>query len=179
MHLSLPVALLGLAAFVTADTPKSYDQWVKEFPSCAQSCMDDWYDNTIADKCGKDAKSSTESKDVSCVCTAKGKISDLRDDAQDLSSCVQKKCADADSSDVEKVSDAMDDLFKMCSSSFSDSDSDSSSSGSSSSSDSSSDSSKSSDSSDSGNSEEDAAPGLSRNLPAMVGTVGLLAMVLA
>lgn len=115
MRLYLPVAILGLAASaVAADGPDSWDAWVKEWPKCAQSCLDTYYDGTLADKCGKDAKSSTDSKDVKCICTAKADFS-MADDASDLYSCTRDKCSDADQDDVRKASEAGKKLSDLCS----------------------------------------------------------------
>jgi len=115
MRLYLPVAILGLAASaVAADGPNSWEAWVKEWPKCAQSCLDTYYDGTLAEKCGKDAKSSTDSKDVKCVCTARADLS-MADDAKDLYTCTRDKCAGADQDDVDKATAAGKKLADLCS----------------------------------------------------------------
>lgn len=114
MRFFLPVAIIGLAtSAAAADGPNSWDSWVEEWPKCARSCLDTYYDGTLADDCGKDAKSSTDSKDVKCVCTAQADLSDLSD-ASDLYSCTKKNCADADQDDVKKAGKAAEKLADMC-----------------------------------------------------------------
>lgn len=116
MRVFLP-AILGLAACAVAGDPKSYSQWVDELPQCAQSCYSDVYDNVFAGPCGKDAKTSTASKDVQCICSSKGKMADIQDDSSDLGSCLLASCMDADDDSSDELLDLVDDFIDMCASS--------------------------------------------------------------
>lgn len=111
MH-AVTLAILGLAATgAVAGTPNSWSALVQEFPTCAQKCMDDYYQEAYSDKCG----SNSANADLKCICTATDSAGNVSNESSDLSACIEDSCSDLDASDASQISSASNDILSMCS----------------------------------------------------------------
>lgn len=104
LHINIFLTATALAA-----TPSSFVEWVSEFPTCAWPCLDKFYDNDISNKCGPNAKFSTSSSDVQCICTVDNTMQMKGQLANELTTCLSSKCAESrDTSGFEQaVGDSM------------------------------------------------------------------------
>lgn len=106
------LAVLGLAATgAVADTPNSWNAVVQVLPTCAQKCMNDYYQEVYSDKCG----SNSANANLKCICTATDSSGNVSNDNSDLSSCIEDSCPDHDSSDANQLESASNDILNMCS----------------------------------------------------------------
>ncbi|KAJ5607871.1 hypothetical protein N7537_004490 [Penicillium hordei] len=89
------LAILALASVAVADL-KTWNDIVGDMPQCIKTCLNDFYNTAgLKDKCG-----SADSASVDCLCGVKSSVSDFRDNASDLSSCIQDGC------DTNEMADA-------------------------------------------------------------------------
>lgn len=98
-----------LTTTALAATPSSFGQWVSEFPMCAWSCLDNYFNSQLASKCGPDAKFSINASDVECICTADNSSVQMGQSANELTTCLSSECAESrDASGFEQaVGDSM------------------------------------------------------------------------
>lgn len=82
-----------LTATALAATPSSFGQWVFEFPMCAWSCLDNYFNEQLASKCGPNAKFSMTASDVECICTADNSSLQMSQSANELTTCLSSQCA--------------------------------------------------------------------------------------
>ncbi|KAJ5931866.1 hypothetical protein N7516_006355 [Penicillium verrucosum] len=81
------LAILTLASVAVADL-KTWNDVVGDMPQCMKTCLNDFYNTAgLKDKCG-----SSDSASVDCLCGVTGSVSDFRDDATDMSSCIKDGC---------------------------------------------------------------------------------------
>lgn len=114
LSLLTTLTLLHLPSVIADATPKSYDQLVKQLPTCAQSCFNDIYDDIFGNQCGDDARKSTKKEDVHCICTATESSKEHTANSRHLRSCLESACADVSMADARKASHALSGLFDMC-----------------------------------------------------------------
>ncbi|RHZ56151.1 uncharacterized protein CDV56_105791 [Aspergillus thermomutatus] len=86
--------LLTFSATVLASSSISYNKWVKNLPSCMQSCFNDFFTNFAQDKCGKGASTSSKPSDINCICQA-GSFTSSKANAPSIADCASAKCSDA------------------------------------------------------------------------------------
>lgn len=82
-----------LAATAFAATPSSFGQWVSGFPMCAWSCLDNYFNDQLASRCGPNAKFSMNVSDVECICTADNSNLQMSQSANELTACLSSQCA--------------------------------------------------------------------------------------
>ncbi|CAI7625907.1 hypothetical protein N7527_002934 [Penicillium freii] len=82
------LAILSLASVAVADL-KTWNDVVGDMPQCMKTCLGDFYNTAgLKDKCG-----SSDSASIDCLCGVTGSVSDFRDDASDLTSCIKDGCS--------------------------------------------------------------------------------------
>lgn len=90
----LPVALLGLASIAIADL-SSWSDVVGDVPQCIKTCLNEFYsDSGLESACG-----SADTASVKCLCGVKDSASDIQDEGNQLSSCIQTGCTSAELND--------------------------------------------------------------------------------
>lgn len=90
----LPVALLGLASIAIADL-SSWSDVVGDVPQCIQTCLNEFYsDSGLESACG-----SADTASVKCLCGVKDSASDIQDEGNQLSSCIQTGCTSTELND--------------------------------------------------------------------------------
>lgn len=90
----LPVALLGLASIAIADL-SSWSDVVGDVPQCIKTCLNEFYsDSGLESACG-----SADTASVKCLCGVKDSASDIQDEGNQLSSCIQTGCTSVELND--------------------------------------------------------------------------------
>jgi hypothetical protein len=97
-----PLAILALASAAVAADIKTWNDVVGDVPQCVKTCLGDYYDGIgLKDQCG-----SADKATVDCLCKTTASVSDVREDASELSKCMQNGCEPNELSDgISKIQD--------------------------------------------------------------------------
>jgi hypothetical protein len=98
------------------NAPKSYEAWVQTLQTCYQPCQKQYFEDEYASSCGANSYSSTDAKDINCICQAIAGQSFQETGTSELkgSSCVQNSCKDETKSEEIGIIRKEKGLLEMC-----------------------------------------------------------------
>ncbi|KAK2758975.1 hypothetical protein FQN54_003073 [Arachnomyces sp. PD_36] len=116
--LSLLLSVVATARFGLCETTvnsTSFNDIINRFPKCGVSCYNDFYGDVLEERCGDDARTSTDLRDAACICR-EGRNGEIDDEAKDsLTPCLMDRCSDLQiGADVDSYLQPARDFINWC-----------------------------------------------------------------